>query len=45
MNCRTCHHVEIHDNGIWKCGLDEKELDYDFQMVGCDVWKLDELFK
>lgn len=34
-NCRTCKYGTIEMHGVWKCGLTEKVLSFDEQMIGC----------
>lgn len=34
-NCRTCHHVQVHDNGTWVCGETGEIRDKEQQHAGC----------
>lgn len=34
-NCRTCKHVDIHDEGKWQCSLINTELSKQSQIQGC----------
>lgn len=35
VNCRTCSNFDIYKDGIFKCSLTDKEIDYDKQLEGC----------
>lgn len=35
-NCRTCYHIQVHDNGTWVCGLTGEIRDKQQQLAGCD---------
>jgi len=39
VNCRTCEHVDLHDKGRWTCGLNQKDLTFDDQLKGCELYK------
>ena len=39
QNCRTCKNGDVHDEGIWKCGLTDKELSIEEQKIGCDKYE------
>jgi hypothetical protein len=43
-NCRTCKHVEIHDEGKWSCGLYQEWLTVKQQEDGCKDWECSEIF-
>lgn len=43
-NCRTCNHVEMHDDGEWLCGLHGHELTTRDQEIGCDDYTVSEMF-
>lgn len=34
-NCRTCYHVQPHDNGTWVCGQTGEIRDKEQQLAGC----------
>jgi hypothetical protein len=38
QHCRTCKHIEIHDKGIWKCGITAHSLNFAEQQKGCEYW-------
>ena len=42
MNCRTCEHSEIHNEGRWWCPQNAVFLDCEEQKTGCSKYKLDE---
>lgn len=44
VSCRTCQHVQIHDEGKWACGLYEEWLDTAAQEKACDDWAVSEMF-
>ena len=44
INCRTCEHVDMCNDGIWECGLDNKELSYEDQMAACKMYSVYEIF-
>lgn len=38
VNCRTCKHSDIHNNGEWRCSIQEdKLLSYDDQRNACEL--------
>ncbi len=38
-NCRTCYHVDMYDDNVWKCGKnDDKVLPRKSQRLGCKEW-------
>lgn len=40
LNCRTCEHVLIEDEGVWACGLSNSELSIEAQRKGCMGYEL-----
>lgn len=34
-HCRTCTRAELHDNGIWKCGISKHIIPVEIQRIGC----------
>lgn len=34
-HCRTCTRAELHDNGVWKCGVSNSVIPVAIQRVGC----------
>lgn len=43
-NCRTCRWSKPYPGGVWGCDLQEKELTYEEQAVGCDKYEVREEF-
>lgn len=41
QGCRTCKHVEIHEEGHWRCAYHQKGLGLEYQAKGCDDYELD----
>lgn len=40
INCRTCDHSDIENDGIWSCSYKEQKLSVDEQRAGCKYWKI-----
>ncbi len=36
--CRTCQHIDILNDGKWSCAKLDRELSYDQQLRGCDLY-------
>lgn len=36
VNCRTCKHVDVEDDGIWSCSKFKKKLTNGEQLLACD---------
>jgi hypothetical protein len=43
-NCRNCEHVEIHDEGLWGCGLYGEWLTEKQQQDGCVDYRVSPIF-
>ena len=43
-NCRTCEHVELHEDGKWACGHYGNWLSQEEQEAGCADWYINPLF-
>ncbi len=39
-SCRSCQHGTIEDEGVWKCGLTDKNLSIEDQKKACDQYLL-----
>ena len=39
VNCRTCVHSVVADDGVWECGMTDKELSEDEQHAACGQYK------
>ena len=39
--CRTCKSVEVHEEGRWRCGLHQEDVNLATQAVGCQEYELD----
>jgi len=44
ITCRTCAHVDMEDDGIWRCSLDKKNLSYEDQLKACKMYQIDAMF-
>jgi hypothetical protein len=40
VNCRTCHQLDMHKNGRWRCGLYKKPRSVAAQRAGCGDWTI-----
>lgn len=38
--CRSCEHAEVHENGVWGCGLLNNELTPDDQLKACEHYSM-----
>ena len=39
VNCRTCAHSVVADDGVWECAMTDKELSEDEQHAACGQYK------
>jgi len=43
VSCRTCQHIEVHNKGEWKCGLDSDDADprsKEEQIMACNLYEV-----
>ena len=40
VNCRTCHHLDMHPGGRWRCALHREPRSTARQRAGCPDWLL-----
>jgi len=45
VNCRTCKHVDVMDDGKWHCSYHNAGLSNNVQKEGCIEYKVAEMFK
>lgn len=39
-NCRTCEHIDMVGDGGWSCKIKNKNLTYNEQRKGCEMWDI-----
>lgn len=44
LNCRTCEHVDVLDEGAWSCSLKGEQLTVEDQIKGCGKYNKSEMF-
>lgn len=43
--CGTCEHRDVYDEGVFKCGRNDKDLTWDDQVKGCDHHQIGVFFQ